>query len=67
MLHLISQQVTKMMALVIGTYYGLYYPILINWFINYNPVIKYYVYYVLSFIFFRNALVGCCLNIFVSE
>ena len=45
------------MALVIGTYYGLYLPVLVNWFLNYNPVIKYYVYYILSFIFFLNALV----------
>ena len=47
-----------MMALVIGTFYGLYLPVLINWFLTYNPVIKYYVYYVLSFMFFMNALVS---------
>ena len=47
-----------MMGLVIGTYYGLYLPSGLNYFLDYDQRIKYYIYYVLNLIFFMNALVS---------
>ena len=51
------QQVTKMMGLVVGTYYALYLPAGIDSYLTYDPKISFYTLYTFLFIFYMNALV----------
>ena len=47
-----------MMALVVGSYYLLYVPSLIESFISYNPAVEYYISACSVFVFYMNALIN---------
>ena len=53
-----SFQVTKMMALVIVTYYALYLPVLVESHIGYDVTVKFYINKVVHLLFFTNALIN---------
>ncbi len=53
-----SEQVTKMMALVVGSYYALYAPAALESYVPYRRSAKFYVSAAANFIFFMNALIN---------
>ena len=46
------------MAIVMGTYYGVFVPQIVNVQLNYDPVVKYYVDTILYLLFFCNGIVN---------
>ena len=53
-----KNKTTKMMAILMGTYYGFFLPQIINTYIEYDPIAKIYSSHLLYVIFFLNAVIN---------
>ena len=53
-----SSRTTKMMAILMGTYYGFFFPAILNYHISYNPTVKIYVTFLVDALFYFNAIVN---------
>ena len=53
-----KNKTTKMMAILMGTYYGFFLPQIINYYIQYDTTIKQYTSAILYLIFFLNPIVN---------
>ena len=53
-----KNKTTKMMAILMGTYYGFFLPQIINTYIEYDPITKEYSSSLLYIIFFLNAVIN---------
>ena len=53
-----SSRTTKMMAILMGTYYGFFSPAILNYHISYNPTVKIYVTFLVDALFYINAIVN---------
>ena len=61
-----NHKTTKMMAILMGTYYGLYLPRLISINIPYDPLIKTHIDTILTTILFLNALINAIIYAWMS-
>ena len=53
-----SNKTTKMMAILMGTYYGFFSPAILNYHMSYDPTVKAYVTFFVDALFYINAIVN---------
>ena len=53
-----TSKTTKMMAIITGTYYGLYLPSIVNYLVNYDLRVKRYLFLFINALFYCNAILN---------
>ena len=61
-----KNKTTKMMAILMGTYYGFFLPQIINTYLDYDQITKEYISIIFFLLFFLNAIVNALIYAWMS-
>ena len=53
-----SGKTTRMMAIIIGTYYALYLPSIVNYLVDYDRNVERYVFHIITLLYYFNAVLN---------